>query len=73
MKSTAEVGMKVSAGQREYYRYAGESAELERRGAGSSRAALAWIRRLRLEGEGDRPIIQSNSSNDKEKQLEKKA
>jgi hypothetical protein len=45
MKSTAEIGMKISARTREYCRYAGVSAELERRGAGSSRPELAWARR----------------------------
>lgn len=44
MKSVAEIGMKISACQREYYRYTGVSAELERRGAGSSRPELAWAR-----------------------------
>ncbi|MGO9339313.1 MAG: hypothetical protein ACLPY1_17595 [Terracidiphilus sp.] len=45
MKSVADIGMKISARQREYYRYTGASAELERRGAGSSRPELAWSRR----------------------------
>jgi hypothetical protein len=44
VKSVAEIGMKISACQREYYRYTGVSAELERRGAGSSRPELAWAR-----------------------------
>jgi len=45
MKSVAEIGLKVTAAQREYYRYTGVSAELERRGAGSSRPEVAWVRR----------------------------
>jgi hypothetical protein len=49
LKSTCEVGMKISAAQREYYRYTGASAELERQGAGSSRAAVAWVRRSKPE------------------------
>jgi hypothetical protein len=42
MKSTAEIGLKIPARTREYYRYTGISAELERHGAGSSRHELAW-------------------------------
>ena len=49
MKSTGEIGMKISATQREYYRYTGSSSELERKGAGSSRAALAWANRSKPE------------------------
>lgn len=49
MKSTREIGMKISAAQREYYRYTGASAELERQGAGTSRAQLAWVRRSKPE------------------------
>ncbi len=33
---------KITPAQREYYHYRGISAELERRGCGSSRPALAW-------------------------------
>jgi hypothetical protein len=33
---------KITFAQREYYRYRGISADLERRGFGSSRAELAW-------------------------------
>jgi hypothetical protein len=47
MKSTQEIGMKITAAQREYYRYTAVSAELERRGAGSSRPELAWVRRIK--------------------------
>jgi hypothetical protein len=45
MKSVGEIGMKITAAQREFYRYTGPAAELERRGAGSSRPDLAWVRR----------------------------
>jgi hypothetical protein len=45
MKTTAEIGIKIGAGTRDFYRYTGRSAELERRGAGSSRPELAWVRR----------------------------
>jgi hypothetical protein len=47
MKSIAEIGLKIPARAREYYRYTGVSAELERRGAGSSRPELAWARRAK--------------------------
>ncbi len=46
MKSTQEIGMKITAAQREYFRYTEVSAEVERRGAGSSRPELAWVRRI---------------------------
>jgi hypothetical protein len=42
MKTTAELGIKISARTREFYRYTGVSADLERRGAGSSQPELAW-------------------------------
>jgi hypothetical protein len=45
MRSVGEIGMKITAAQREYYRYTGPAAELEQRGAGSSRPELAWVRR----------------------------
>jgi hypothetical protein len=45
MKSVKEIGLKITAAQREYFRYTGASAELEKRGAGSSRPDLAWVRR----------------------------
>ncbi|MGA2046382.1 MAG: hypothetical protein ABSG96_01765 [Terracidiphilus sp.] len=47
MKSIADIGLKITARTREYYRYTGVSAELERRGAGSSRPKLAWVHRQR--------------------------
>ncbi len=49
MKSVAEIGMKIASAQREYYRYTGASAELERRGAGCSRPGLARVNRLQQE------------------------
>ena len=45
MKSVKKIGLKITAAQREYFRYTGASAELERKGAGSSRPDLAWVRR----------------------------
>jgi hypothetical protein len=47
MRTVAELGLKITAAQREYCRYTGLSAEVERQGAGSSRPELAWIHRLR--------------------------
>jgi hypothetical protein len=55
MKSTGEIGLKIPSAQREYYRYTGASAQLERRGAGSSRPELAWARRQKQETEQDSP------------------
>jgi hypothetical protein len=46
MKSVGEIGLKITAAQREYFRYTGASAELERRGVGTSQPDLAWVRRL---------------------------
>jgi hypothetical protein len=37
MKSPTEIGLKITAALREYYRYTGVSARLEQRGAGSLR------------------------------------
>ena len=45
MRSIAQLGLKITAATREYYRYTGPSAELERRGAGTSRPELAWAER----------------------------
>jgi hypothetical protein len=39
------MSFKITAAQREYFRYRGVSAEMERRGLGSSRPELAWARR----------------------------
>lgn len=55
MKSTGEIGLKITSAQREYYRYTGVSAQLERIGAGSSRPELAWIRRQKQESEQGSP------------------
>ncbi len=46
MKSAGEIGMKITAAQREYFRYTGVSAEMERRGMGTSRPELAWAKRV---------------------------
>ena len=45
MKSIGKIGLKITQATREYYRYTGASAELEIRGAGCSRAELAWVNR----------------------------
>jgi len=50
-KTVEEIGLKITASQREYFRYTGPSAELERRGAGTSRPELAWVRRQKREKE----------------------
>ena len=50
-KTVEEIGLKITASQREYFRYTGPSAELERRGAGTSRPELAWVRRQKCEKE----------------------
>jgi len=47
MKPVGEIGLKITPAQREYFRYTGASAELERRGAGSSRPEVAWVSRSR--------------------------
>jgi hypothetical protein len=46
-----EIGLKITASQLEYFRYTGPSAELECRGAGTSRPELAWVRRQKREEE----------------------
>ena len=50
---------KITRAQREYYRYQGVSAELERRGYGCSRPELAWANRLKAQSleasQADRP------------------
>jgi hypothetical protein len=51
MKSAGEIGLKISAALREYYRYTGSSAELERRGASSSRSDRAWVQWARQQDE----------------------
>lgn len=45
MKSIQQIGLKITKAQREYFRYTGVSAELEKRGAGTSHPELAWVRR----------------------------
>ena len=45
MKTTAEIGMKITAAQREFCRYTGISADVERRGLGASRIENAWSQR----------------------------
>jgi len=40
---------KITHAQREYFRYQGVSAELERRGYGSSRPEFAWANRLKTQ------------------------
>jgi hypothetical protein len=62
MKSVGEIGMKITLAQREYYRYTGASAELERRGAGSSRPELAWARRIRVVDEHPQSSTDKESS-----------
>ncbi len=54
MKSVREIGLKITARTREYYRYTGVSAELERSGAGSSGPELPWLRRSKREAEEGR-------------------
>jgi hypothetical protein len=49
MKTTAEIGLKITAAQREFYHYTGVSAELEKHGAGSSPPELTWVRRSKQE------------------------
>jgi hypothetical protein len=51
MKSTGKIGMKITGAQREYFRYTGISAELERRGMGCSRAELPWANRVRQQAQ----------------------
>jgi hypothetical protein len=63
MKTVGEIGLKISAAQREYYRYTGASAELERRGAGSSRPDLAWVRRSKQQDQVILAEIKSGSGN----------
>jgi hypothetical protein len=49
MKSLGEVGLKITLAQREFNRYTGASAALERRGAATSRPDQAWVRRQKQE------------------------
>lgn len=43
MRTTRELGLKITAAQREYFRYTGSSAEAEHRGAGCSHPERTWI------------------------------
>ena len=64
MKTVGEIGLKITAAQREYFRYTGVSADVERRGAGCSQPELAWVRRLkRQEAERSAATPASNQSN----------
>jgi hypothetical protein len=64
MKTVGEIGLKISSALREYFRYTGASAELERRGAGTSRPDLAWVRRSKQQAQENRAEIKSGSGND---------
>ncbi len=64
MKPVKEIGLKITLAQREYYRYTGASAELERRGAGSSRPDVAWVRRQKQESEQNHSDRQTGKSKD---------
>lgn len=46
MRSAGQIWMRITAAQREYFRYTGVSAEVERRGMGTSRPELAWAKRV---------------------------
>jgi hypothetical protein len=54
---------KITPALREYYNYRGVSAELERRGYGSSRPELAWANRQRLREPGKTVNDQDNLLN----------
>jgi hypothetical protein len=49
MKSASEIGLKITSALREYYRYTGRSADLERQGAGASRPELAWSKQIKTQ------------------------
>jgi hypothetical protein len=61
MKSTKEIGLKIPAATREYYRYTGVSAGLERSGAGCSRPELAWNVRFPKQQPGMQPSTRAQS------------
>lgn len=50
MRSVQGIGLKITAAQREYFRYTDASAALERRGAGTSRPDLACLSRSKQKG-----------------------
>jgi cephalosporin-C deacetylase-like acetyl esterase len=57
------MGFKITRRQREYYRYTGVSAELERLGLGSSRPELAWANRQKqLESNNAGRALNDNSA-----------
>jgi hypothetical protein len=64
MKSTGEIGLTIRSAQREYYRYTGVSAQLEQRGAGSSRAELAWVSRWEPKDQEARSGTKADSGRD---------
>ena len=66
MKSVSEIGLKITAAQREYFRYTGASAELEQRGAGTSRPDFAWVRRSRQLAQEIRTESKPGAGNDTE-------
>ena len=51
MKTVGEIGLKIAAATREYYRYTGVTAEMARQGLGSSRPELAWAKRVKQQEE----------------------
>ena len=55
MRSTSEIGLKITAANREFFRYTSDSAQLERGAAGSSRPDLAWTNRIK-EQEEEQPL-----------------
>jgi len=55
------MSFKITAKQREYFRYSGASAEVERRGLGSSRPELAWANRHKQQESSN---AAANSQND---------
>jgi hypothetical protein len=61
MKSTGEIGLKIRSAQREHYRYTGVSAQLEERGAGSSRAEVAWVSRWKRKNEENHSDTKADS------------
>lgn len=64
MKPVDKFGLKVTPAQREFFRYTGVSAALERRGAGSSRAAQTWRQRA-FRPEEDRARVPTPTCNQK--------
>jgi hypothetical protein len=64
---------KITGALREYYRYSGVSAELERLGYGSCRPELAWANRQKelKERENDRPIEDQSKRADRTSAVKK--